>query len=107
MPAVGALLLIPVAAAMGPAAGAATPNHGAGPTATIKLPDPPSKSPLKVTDFGATPGKDTDDDSTAFRNAIGKAQSGQEVVVPAGNYVFTKPNVVLKNGSGSGASPGP
>jgi parallel beta-helix repeat protein len=98
-PAAGALLLVLVPLGLsGPAAGAATPAYDAGPTAAIKLPAAPTGQQISVLDKGATPGQDSDDDSAAFRKAISDARSGQVIIVPAGNYVFTKPNVVLKSG---------
>lgn len=99
-PAAGALaLLVPLGLA-GPPAGAATGARDAGPTSTVQLPADPTGAELKVTAYGATPGKDSDDDSAAFRTAISKARAGDVIVVPAGNYVFKKPNVTLKDGVG-------
>ena len=100
------MLLSP--ALTGPTADAATTptRAAAGPTRTIALPAAPTGEHIKVTDHGATPGKDSDDDSAGFRNAIKKATSGDEVVVPRGNYVFTKPNVVLPDGVSLRGEPG-
>ena len=96
----GPLLILLPLGVTGPAAGAATPARDAGPTSTVQLPAAPSGKQLKVTDapYGATAGKDSDDDSAAFRSAIAAAKAGDEVLVPKGNYVFKKPNVVLKDG---------
>jgi parallel beta-helix repeat protein len=91
------LLLVPLGIS-GPAAGAATAAYDAGPTAAITLPAAPTGKQLSVTAYGATPGQDSNDDSTAFRNAVSAAKAGDEIVVPAGNYVFKKPNVILKSG---------
>jgi nitrous oxidase accessory protein NosD len=91
-----ALLLLPLSLG-GPPAGAATVARDAGLTGTVRLPAKPSRQ-LTVTSYGATAGRDGDDDSAAFRAAIKGARTGDEIVVPAGNYVFKTPNVTLKDG---------
>ncbi len=100
-PAAGGLLLLVPFGLSGPAAQAATASRderrtdrrlrGAADRATQD--DRRRQAP-----YGATPGKDSDDDSDAFRKAIQAAGTGTEIVVPKGNYVFKKPNVVLKTG---------
>lgn len=56
--------------------------------------------------YGATPGRNSDDASAAFRRAINAARSGDEILVPKGSYVFKRPNVVLKSGVGCAAQSG-
>lgn len=40
--------------------------------------------------YGATPGRNSDDASAAFRRAINAARSGDEILVPKGSYVFKR-----------------
>jgi hypothetical protein len=60
---------------------------------------------LDVTDFGADPVPDSQDDAAAIRAALNTAEPGDEVVLPAGTYDLrsTDPNdesanIVLKSG---------
>jgi hypothetical protein len=99
-PAGAALLLLLPLVAGAPNAAAATPARDAGLSSPILLPAAPNGRQLAVTDYGATPNMNTNDDSAAFRGAISAARAGDEVVVPAGNFVFTTPNVALKDGVG-------
>lgn len=95
----GLLLLIPFGIS-GPAAEAATASReNAGLTvSSVALPAATTKT-IDVTKspYNATSGKDSDDDSDAFRKAIQAAGTDTAIVVPSGNYVFKKPNVVLKS----------
>ena len=63
-------------------------------------------TPRAVGSIGATPGRNSDDASVAFRRAINAARSGDEIIVPKGSYVFKRPNVVLKSGVGCAARAG-
>jgi hypothetical protein len=65
---------------------------------TIRLPAAPTGRALSVVGYGATPGRNSNDASAAFRRAINAARSGDEILVPKGSYVFKRPNVVLKSG---------
>ena len=94
----GLLLLIPFGLS-GPAAQAATASRAsAGLTNSMQLPTAAKTTVDIVKTYKATPGNDSDDDGDAFRKAIQAAGTNTEIVVPKGNYVFKKPNVVLKSG---------
>ncbi|MFA9432633.1 DNRLRE domain-containing protein [Egicoccus sp. AB-alg2] len=78
-----------------------------------EAPAPTTGRSLDVTDFGADPADDGNDDAPALRAAIEAAEPGDEVVLPAGTYdlVSTMPsdrssNVALRSGvSLRGAGP--
>jgi parallel beta-helix repeat protein len=95
----GLLLLVPFGLS-GPAAQAATASReSAGLTVdSVALPTKATKTIDIVKAYKATPGNDSDDDGEAFRKAIQAAGTNTEIFVPKGNYVFKKPNVVLKSG---------
>ena len=82
------------------------PDRDAGLTVTIRLPAAPTGRALSVLSYAATPGRNSDDASAAFRRAINAARSGDEILVPKGSYVFKRPNVVLKSGVGCAARAG-
>jgi parallel beta-helix repeat protein len=95
----GLLLLVPFGLS-GPAAQAATASReSAGLTVdSVASPTKATKTIDIVKAYKATPGNDSDDDGDAFRKAIQAAGTTTEILVPKGNYVFKKPNVVLKSG---------
>jgi parallel beta-helix repeat protein len=98
--AVGGLLLLVPFGLSGPAAQAATASRdSAGLTVdSVASPTKATKTIDIVKAYKATPGNDSDDDGDAFRKAIQAAGTNTEILVPKGNYVFKKPNVVLKSG---------
>ena len=71
----------------------------------VPTPDPATGKTLDVTDFGADPDPDSQDDAAAIRAALDAAEPGDEVFLPAGTYDLhsTDPNdksanIVLRSG---------
>ncbi|MFS0820897.1 nitrous oxide reductase family maturation protein NosD [Bacillus sp. 1P02SD] len=71
----------------------------------VPTPGPATGRTLDVTDFGADPAPDSQDDAAAIRKALNAAEPGDEVVLPAGTYDLrsTDPddktaNIVLRSG---------
>ncbi|MGX2957856.1 right-handed parallel beta-helix repeat-containing protein [Peribacillus sp. JNUCC 23] len=71
----------------------------------VPTPGPVTGKTLNVTDFGADPDRDSDDDAAAIRAALDAAVPGDEVLLPAGTYDLrsTDPadesaNIVLHSG---------
>ncbi|RHW35892.1 hypothetical protein D1B33_12405 [Lysinibacillus yapensis] len=71
----------------------------------IPAPGPAKGRTLDVTEFGANPEPDSNDDAAAIRAALDAAEPGDEVLLPAGTYDLrsTDPadesaNIVLKSG---------
>jgi hypothetical protein len=55
---------------------------------------------LSVLSYGATPGRNSDDASAAFRRATNTARS-DEILVPKGSYVFKHPTWCSRAASGA------
>jgi parallel beta-helix repeat protein len=53
---------------------------------------------LDVTDYGATPNDDSNDDSIGIKAAISAAQPGSQVYLPAGRYTLRAGSIPLKTG---------
>lgn len=71
----------------------------------VPMPGPATGRTLDVTDFGANPAPDSNDDAAAIRAALEAAEPGDEVLLPAGTYDLrtTDPedesaNIVLRSG---------
>ncbi|MFJ8236412.1 right-handed parallel beta-helix repeat-containing protein [Ureibacillus sp. NPDC094379] len=71
----------------------------------VPKPSPATGRTLDVTDFGANPEPDSNDDAAAIRTALEAAEPGDEVLLPAGTYDLrsTDPddestNIVLRSG---------
>ncbi|MFJ7973213.1 right-handed parallel beta-helix repeat-containing protein [Psychrobacillus sp. NPDC096389] len=71
----------------------------------VPTPGPATGKTLDVTDYGANPNPDSDDDAAAIRAALDAAKPGDEVLLPAGTYDLrsTDPddestNIVLHSG---------
>ncbi|MEI2400802.1 glycosyl hydrolase family 28-related protein, partial [Paenibacillus phytohabitans] len=71
----------------------------------VPTPGPATGRTLEVTDFGADPEPDSQDDAAAIRAALDAAKPGDEVLLPAGTYDLrsTDPNdksanIVLRSG---------
>ncbi len=71
----------------------------------VPMPGPVTGRTLDVTDFGADPDPDSQDDAEAIRKSLDAAKPGDEVMLPAGTYDLrsTDPddesaNIVLRSG---------
>src|SRR4051794_7810665 len=58
----------------------------------VPMPGPATGKTLDVTDFGADPERDSQDDAAAIRAALDEAVPGDEVLLPAGTYDLRTPD---------------
>ena len=77
------------------------PDRDAGLTVTIRLPAAPTGQALSVLSYGATPGRNSDDASAAFRRAINAARSGDEILVPKAATCSSGPTWCSRAASGA------
>jgi len=77
---------------------ARAPGHDAVGLGGFQCASAPTGVRLDVTNYGATPNDDSDDDAAALRAAIRAAGAGSEVYVPAGRYTLRSGGIALKSG---------
>ncbi|CAN5568818.1 hypothetical protein BH09PLA1_BH09PLA1_04660 [soil metagenome] len=79
-------------------ASAKTQKYDAGLNSPFLFPSPVTGRTLNVVTYGATPNNSSNDDSTAIKNAIAAAVSGDEIYIPNGLYHLKTRDIQLKTG---------